>query len=111
MHKRKLRQRGYNQAEEIAKGIQSRICRTRVVKLLECIKEKPSQTVRSKSGRWSELEGVFKVLDMAGLDRIKHIILVDDVLTTGATLYTCSQEITHKMKTTKISLATMAIAV
>ena len=111
MHPDKLKKRGYNQAEEIAKGMNQVIKPARVVRLLECHQKKRSQTTQSKSERWSDLEGVFRVNQEELTNKPRHLILVDDVLTTGATMQTCANELFRTVQPKTLSLATIAIAI
>lgn len=108
LHKKRLRQRGFNQSELIAEGI-SKILQKPVLKdFIERIDFVESQTRKSKYDRWLNVEGIFKVTDSQMLSN-KHIMLVDDVITTGATMEALSQEIL-KLQGTKISIVTMCIA-
>lgn len=89
LHRRKLRERGYNQSEWIARGIAS------VTKLpvdTVAISRKvytSSQTNQSVFERWENVKDAFRIEHpekYAG----KHILLVDDVLTTGSTIVACA---------------------
>ena len=89
LHKSRLRERGYNQSEWIAKGISSvlsiPINTTSVVRRVKT----QTQTRRAVYERWGNMESVFELHDASGLEN-KRVLLVDDVLTTGATLNSCA---------------------
>jgi len=85
----KERQRGYNQAAVICNGISrvwdkpvihNAVIRTRFTE---------TQTHRNRVSRWQNMEGVFAVPDKSTVSN-SHILLVDDVITTGATLEACT---------------------
>ena len=67
-----------------------------------------SQTKRARYNRWENVKGVFKVQNPEEFSG-KHLILIDDVLTTGATLEACLQPLVE-IPDTKVSVATLAYA-
>lgn len=85
LHPKKEKKRGYNQAEEICKGISQAtdipICNTAIIRTIN----NPSQTKHSKIERWKNVEGIFNVTNIPSL-KDKTILLVDDVITSGSTL-------------------------
>ncbi len=108
LHPRKQKQRGYNQSECIARGISNvtgiPIDITSVVRR----KETKSQTRKSTYERWKNVSGVFHLTN-PHLFTNKQILLIDDVLTTGATLTACAD--TFKgVKDISISVLTLATA-
>lgn len=109
LHFKKLLRRGYNQAAYIAQGMASvmnvRVDRRSVVRR----RYNRSQTERSKSERWENVEGIFAVKHPANLAG-KHILLVDDVLTTGATIISCARAILDAVPDCRISIATLAVS-
>ena len=111
MHPEKLKKRGYNQAEEVAKGIKQVMKSACIVRMLDCLQNKQSQTTQSKEERWTELEGVFRINQEERTNKPGHLILVDDVITTGATMQNCATELFREMQPKTLSLATVAIAV
>ncbi|GHT39599.1 amidophosphoribosyltransferase [Bacteroidia bacterium] len=108
LHKKKLRKRGFNQSEVIAQGI-SGITGIPVEKhtLYRC-QANVSQTKKGVYERWKNTQGIFDVKDIELFEN-KHLLLVDDVLTTGSTLEACAQALL-KCRNVKISILTLAIA-
>jgi len=84
--------RGYNQAEVICEGIREVWSRPIQTKAIQRQKFTDSQTTQNRLSRWQNMEGVFQVIKPDQLIN-KHILLVDDVITTGATLEACGQAI------------------
>jgi ComF family protein len=108
LHKDKIAKRGYNQSMLIAEGI-SDVLRIPVNdKLLVRVRNTESQTNKTRAERVNNVNEAFDIVDKRELMG-KHILLCDDVLTTGATLEACAMAI-MKEKTVKISLATVGIA-
>lgn len=92
LHPRKKRTRGFNQSEQIAIGL-SRQFKTPVLHgNLRRITDTGTQTSRSRYERWENVEKSFEVI-RPELFAGKHIALVDDVVTTGATLEACASAI------------------
>lgn len=108
LHPKKLRKRGYNQSEWIAKGISEAMKKPVYAGNLYRKVHTSTQTKKSRLERWQNVEGIFAVKD-AGAFTGKHLLLVDDVATTGATLESCAVEVL-KMEHTKVSIATLAYA-
>lgn len=106
LSKKKERKRGYNQCDYIAEGL-SRVSGIPVRKgYVERTKANETQTHKSKEERWSNVEGIFSVTKPWVLEGL-HILLVDDVLTTGATIASCANSITA-LPDTRVSLFTLA---
>jgi ComF family protein len=90
LHWRRLWQRDYNQSEAIARAL-SRASGSPVMALLRRRKNSPSQTQLSPNERRRNVEGAFALHRRAGrVDRGRRLVLVDDVLTTGATVRECA---------------------
>lgn len=108
LHPKKQKIRGYNQAEVIANGM-SEIMKLEVnISNLYRSVHTQSQTRKSKLERWENVDNIFK-LHESKLFEGKHILLVDDVVTTGSTLEACAQAILET-KGSKVSIATLAYA-
>lgn len=105
LHPKKERQRGYNQSHLIAKGISNAI-NTPIAHNLKRTKNNKSQTAYSKYDRWDNVRSIFKLIDSQPLIR-KHLLIVDDVLTTGATIESAAIAVLNEVDCT-ISVATLA---
>lgn len=108
LFEKKEKKRGYNQAEVLSSGI-SQIMKVPVInKNLVRILPTETQTKKGRTERWENVEKTFSVTQPQPLEG-KHLLLVDDVITTGATLEACTSEIL-KIKDVKISIAALAMA-
>lgn len=102
--KKRRRQRGYNQAECIAKGIQKVVPIPIATHAVERIEFRESQTQLRRLDRMNNVEQVFRGKDLASLSH-SHVLLVDDVTTTGATLIAVAN-VLQKMPDVRISVLT-----
>ena len=106
---KKEKQRGYNQAALIAKGI-SEITGVAVnTKAVKRAVFTETQTHKDRVSRWQNMQNVFVVDDAAALAG-KHVMLIDDVITTGATLEACTQKILQVPGTT-VCIVTVAYTI
>lgn len=108
LSKTRLRQRGYNQSEKLAEGI-AKVAGLPIWN--NCIMRKAnaqSQTRLSDIERQMNVMEVFDILTPEQL-RGKHLLLVDDVFTTGATLYACAKQLSE-IDGVRISFMTLALA-
>jgi ComF family protein len=108
LHRKKLHKRGYNQSEMFGKGLAEFLPATLVTNNLYRKKYTETQTKKSRYERWENVEDVFGVRFPEKLEG-KHVLLIDDVITTGATLEGCAQVLKNAADV-KISIATMAFA-
>jgi ComF family protein len=108
LHWKKLKTRGYNQCDPFAQGISQVINVPFAIDALERTHENISQTKKKRFDRWSNVSQIFSV-SKPELLRGKHILLVDDVVTTGATAEACLATILSVPGTTA-SFAAIAIA-
>lgn len=109
LHKRKERLRGYNQAKLIAEGIGNALNVPVTSDAVKRILHSETQTKKHRQERWTNVERIFHVENPEKLEG-KHILLVDDVLTTGASLEACAAAIYDGVNNVNISIATLAIA-
>ena len=105
MHDKKLKIRGYNQSESIAKGISKVIQIPVETGILYKHRHQNTQTKRSKIERIKVMAKTFNVHAHPLVD--KKVLLVDDVLTTGATLVSCVEQL-QKLNPSVISIAVLA---
>jgi len=84
------RERGYNQAELIARPLAKRLKLPIEPRMLVRTKARPPQLLLSRSERWKSVRGAYATNEGVHVDNLR-ILLVDDVLTTGATLDACSR--------------------
>ena len=89
LHRKKLRKRGYNQSDYFARGISKSTGILWYQKILVRLKNNPSQTNKSRNERIENVEGIFHVKGKNEIQS-KSVLLVDDVITTGATLSACA---------------------
>lgn len=100
------KKRGYNQASVICEGM-SETMGIPVLRDIVIRKKKTStQTRMNRAERWANIDGKFEVINESRAAG-KHLLLVDDVLTTGATLEACGLELL-KIKNIRLSVATLA---
>jgi len=90
LHRDRHRERGYNQAELIARAVAKRMHLPLDSSLLVRIKPRPSQLVLSRTEHWKSVRGAYATRPGKKIDNLR-VLLVDDVLTTGATLDACSR--------------------
>ena len=103
MHPKKEKKRGYNQAQKLAEGF-SNVTGVKTIPLLERIKNTETQTEKDVFERFENMEDKFEVIN--SLEEIKHVLLIDDVITTGATLAACTNILTKKgVRVSLVSLA------
>lgn len=108
LHFKKLKKRGYNQAEKFASGLSESL--KIPLDSVSFIRSKPTetQTKKTKEERWKNVFGKFEVVDSETIKN-KHLLLVDDVLTTGSTIEACALSL-QKVEGVKLSICSMATA-
>ena len=108
LHPRKLRARGYNQSECLASGIADVTGIELDVQAVKRCVHSQTQTRKSAYERWENVAGIFRV-DHPERYAGKHILLVDDVLTTGSTVTACADAFAG-VEDLRISVLTLAKA-
>ena len=108
LHPRKLARRGFNQADAFAEGLAQALPCARAGTALRRTTHTASQTRKSRAERWRNVATVFEVAQPAAIAG-RHVLLVDDVLTTGATLEACATALLAA-GARAVSIATIAAA-
>jgi len=108
LHPSKKRNRGYNQCDAISEGLSEVTGLPLKTDSLVRVTDTATQTVRSRYERWTNVEGIFKVKDPEFI-RGRHLLLVDDVITTGSTVEACVTELL-KVEGVKVSVVALAYA-
>lgn len=105
LHQSKLRKRGYNQSERFADGLAEILKTNKTNALVRSIPTK-TQTNKSRLERWQNVSHVFHIQEEINMEG-KRILLVDDVMTTGATLSSCVH-VLNRYRTKSIDIAVIA---
>ncbi len=108
LHPKKLRQRGYNQVAEFGKALAERLNVNYNENILLRTTYNKTQTKKNLSARAEIIGSAFDV-HYTEADRGKHFLLIDDVITTGATLESCGKALL-KVPDSKLSIVTIAYA-
>jgi ComF family protein len=108
LHSKKLKTRGYNQSEEFAKGLAEGLQTTLDTEVLKRKEFTETQTKKSKYERWENVEDVFELIAPETFKN-KQVVLVDDVITTGATIEACCQ-LLQQIEGIQISVLSIAYA-
>lgn len=110
LHPKKLVKRGYNQAEWFAVGLADAMNIELDTTTLIRAYASDTQTRKSRFSRWENVREIFKVTDVGRLAG-KHVLLVDDVITTGSTLEAAGHILLSGVPGIRISVASLACAV
>ena len=108
LHLRKLRRRGFNQSDFLAQGLSEALQIPWSKNTIKRVRFTESQTAKNRMDRLKNMENAFALVPNQNLQH-KHIMLVDDVLTTGATVEACATTLNQK-DNLRISVVTLAIA-
>ncbi|NDV15256.1 ComF family protein [Muricauda sp. TY007] len=107
LHPKKLKKRGYNQvalfARTIAENLGAEYCDDWLIK----VKNIKTQTKKGRQSRWESSKDAFD-LNASNSGKFKHVLLVDDVITTGATIESCAQTLLQQ-KNIEVSVLSMAM--
>ena len=102
-------QRGYNQSDWIARGISKQTGIPIIGDAINRVRSNKTQTRLSAQERWDNVEGIFQ-LSRPEVIAGKHILLLDDVITTGATTISCAQTLMEAGGDMRFSVAALAMA-
>jgi ComF family protein len=106
LHRKKLKKRGYNQSEMFGMGLSMNMNAELVTDCLIRAVNSQSQTRKSRYKRWENVGNIFQVRNEQKIKN-KHVLLVDDVITTGATIEACAAALL-KVPGVKVSVAAIA---
>lgn len=107
MHRFKKIRRGYNQSDYIARGLND-VTGITIGKNLVARRGHATQTRKNSYARWLNAQDIYEVRDAAGLEG-KHVLVVDDVITTGATMLACCKALRDAAPTVTISVLSLAV--
>ncbi|MCF6279281.1 MAG: ComF family protein [Flavobacteriaceae bacterium] len=106
LHPKKKKTRGYNQLTKFGKALSEKLNSELIEDKLIKIESTETQTHKGRVERWRNTQHLFELSDTSFFEN-KHVLLIDDVVTTGATIETCANQLL-KTKSIKISVAVMA---
>ena len=104
----KEKRRGYNQATILCEGMAEILSIPILNRVITRPQHTETQTKKGRIERWKNIEGKFQLIDMQTIQN-KHLLLVDDVVTTGATLEACGNELLTA-ENVRLSIATLCVA-
>ncbi|MFN2439492.1 MAG: ComF family protein [Chitinophagaceae bacterium] len=108
LHEAKERKRGFNQATILCNGIAEVMGKPILKDVVIRNTQTESQTKKNRVERWQNMDNRFELTNETQLAN-KHILLIDDVVTTGATLEACGKELL-KGDNTRLSIATLCFS-
>lgn len=106
LHPKKLRKRGYNQVTKLGESLSNHLKIPFLENILERTSSSKTQTFKARFERFKNSETKF-FLNNTSVFENKHVLLIDDVITTGATLEACAKEL-QKTRDIKVSIVTIA---
>lgn len=106
LHRKKLRSRGFNQVEDFGKEIAKSLNSEFIDDVLVKKNASGTQTLKKRLSRWGTIEETFLVENPEKIKN-KHLLLVDDLITTGATMEACAVKL-KEVEGIKLSVAAMA---
>ena len=109
LHPARMHQRGYNQSEWLARGVQDRTSIPIALDVLVRTHNNTTQTHKSSSERWQSAQNLFALTTQSNSLAHKHVLLIDDVFTTGATLAACIDSLSS-VEGIQVSVMTLAYA-
>lgn len=109
LHKNRLKERGYNQVTTFGKTLAKILDVSYIENVIIRKSANKTQTHKGRFDRWKNVTELFYITNVSFFEN-KHILLIDDIITTGATIESCYNELI-KTKNIRISVAVMAITV
>ncbi len=109
LHPNKLKKRGYNQLTTFGQVLSQKLGIPMIENVLIKVSSSQTQTKKNRFDRSINVTEKFELLDYETIKN-KHILLIDDIITTGATLEACSIQLLQS-ENIKISIATMAYTI
>ena len=106
LHQKRLQERGYNQLTKFGESLSLILEKPYLTGVLKRVSSANTQTYKARFERFSNTQTIFTLTNFEKLKN-KHVLLIDDVITTGATLENCSNELL-RTENIKISIVTMA---
>jgi ComF family protein len=106
LHPKKLRKRGYNQSEKFAEGLAHAMQKELDTTTLIRTYASETQTRKARFSRWENVKEIFSITNYEKILH-KHILLVDDVITTGATIEACASKLLQH-EGTRVSVSSLA---
>jgi ComF family protein len=110
LHKKRVRERGYNQSELIAQGMSTYSSIPYSSEDIIRVVHTQTQTRKNKEERQKNVTGIFSLTPDHELAH-KHILLLDDVITTGATCISCAETIISHVPSARVSIASIGLVV
>ena len=108
LHKSKMKKRGYNQSEYFAKGLSGLMKIPYNACSLIAMSQSQSQTHKKRYERWQNVKEIFDLTN-SDLFTNKHVLLVDDIITTGSTIESC-MNVLSEVEGIRMSVASIAFA-
>lgn len=108
LHPKRKAWRGYNQSEWIAMGLAQVLDKPLLTNVVSRVVETQTQTKKDAAERWVNVQNIFQVTDCESI-RGKHVLVVDDVITTGSTVESCVAKLLE-VEGVRVSVASLALA-